>query len=60
MLAAEGMLKALSGEDMSKEYKDNNNDYDFGRVLQYCNNKTLHSHKLRCPDGQERNFSFDD
>lgn len=59
MLATEGMMKSLLGEDMSKDYKDYNNDHDFGKVLQYCNESDVPNRKLRCPDGQERCFSFD-
>lgn len=59
MLAAEGMLRSLAEEGQSQEYKDDNNDYDFGKVLQYCSSETPTPHKLRCSDGQKRNFSFD-
>lgn len=59
MLASEGLLKYLSGEDKPEDYKDYNNDHDFGKVLQYCSDDIVHDRKLRCSDGIERNFSFD-
>ena len=60
MLAAEGMLRSLSGDDKPKGYKNHNNDCDFGEVLQYCSDDTVHNRKIMCSDGCERSFSFDD
>lgn len=59
MLATEGMRRALSGEDKPKDYKNYNNDHDFGKVLQYGGVDVIQNRTLRCSDGQERNFSFD-
>lgn len=36
MLAVEGMLEALSGIDDTENYKNCNNDDDFGEVLEVC------------------------
>lgn len=52
------MLKALSAEETSKDYKDSNNDFDFSEVLKACATKTTSSHTLRFADGQEKAFSF--
>lgn len=60
MLIAKNMLGALSDETDIDEYKNNNDDFDFGKVLEFCSSNPVHSgHKLRCSDGQERIFSFD-
>lgn len=59
MLAAENMLKFLSNGDDKKDYKNCNNDYDFSEVLEFCGDTKVHSYKLRYPDGQEKEFSFD-
>ncbi|MCM1262559.1 MAG: hypothetical protein NC313_07525 [Butyrivibrio sp.] len=59
MLATEGLQKFLSGEDKPKDYKDYNNDHDFGKVLQYCGDGVVHNRELLCSDGQKRFFSFD-
>lgn len=52
------MLKALSAEEIPKDYKDSNNDFDFSEVLKSCGTKTISSHVLRFADGQEKVFSF--
>lgn len=60
MLAAKGMLESLSGTDNRNKYEDHNDDYDFGAVLEFCSDGTDVSRKIRCADGQEASFSFDD
>ena len=59
MLAVEGMLEALSREEGTENYKNCNNDEDFGAGLEVCGNG-VHMHKLMYSDGKERTFSFDD
>lgn len=61
MLSAKGLLDALSQEDVSTEnYKNSNNDKDFGKVLDsYEPADSAIGYMLRCPDGQERLFSLD-
>lgn len=59
MLAVEGMLEALSGKDDTENYKNCNNDDDFGEVLEICGSG-IHMHKIMYSDGIERTFSFDD
>ncbi len=59
MLAVEGMLEALSREGNTENYKNCNNDEDFGAVLEVCGNG-IHMRKLMYSDGIERTFSFDD
>ncbi len=54
------MLNSLSKEDNTNDYKDCNNDYDLGEVLEFCSGKTIQKHKIRYSDGQEKTFSFDD
>lgn len=60
MLAAKGMLKALSESENVEEYKNNNSDHDFSQVLQVCGGEIVQTRKIRYADGQEKNFSFDD
>lgn len=61
MLSAKGLLDALSQENVSTEnYKNSNNDKDFGKVLDsYEPVGSTNGYVLRCPDGQERLFSLD-
>ncbi|KAI4448494.1 hypothetical protein C823_003014 [Eubacterium plexicaudatum ASF492] len=61
MLQAKNLLDALAEKDTSDVY-DQNNDFDFGEVLKFCNSgqPKTQGHKLRYSDGQERTFSFDD
>ena len=43
-----------------KDYKNSNNDKDFGKVLDsYEPVGSTNGYVLRCPDGQERLFSLD-
>lgn len=56
MLAAENLLKIL--EDSNNEMKYPSNDYNFGKVMEFCNNDNVSECKLKCSDGQEREFSF--
>ena len=60
MLTTKGMQNFLSGDDKPKEYNNYNNDHDFGKVLQYCNDDSnMQNRELQCSDGQKRIFSFD-
>lgn len=61
MTQAHNLLDALKEQEHS-EVHDQNNDIDFGEVLQFCNlgQPKTQGHKLRYSDGQERSFSFDD
>lgn len=52
------MLKAISAEEVPKDYKDSNNDYDFSEVLKLCGTKITPINTLRFADGQEKVFSF--
>lgn len=55
MLAVEGMLEALSREEGTENYKNCNNDEDFGAVLEACDSG-VHMHKLMYSDGRENLF----
>lgn len=61
MLSAKGLLDALSQEDIFTEnYKNSNNDKDFGKVLDsYEPIGSTNGYMLRCPDGQKRLFAID-
>lgn len=59
MLAAEGLLNVLSVEIDDKDYKNDNNDYNFSEVLKHCGDHNTPAHALRYADGQEELFSFD-
>lgn len=61
MLQAKNLLDALVEKDTSDVYNQNN-DFDFGEVLKFCNSgqQKTQGQKLRCSDGLERTFSFDD
>ena len=61
MLQAKNLLDALAEKNTSDVY-DQNNDFDFGEVLKFCNSgqQKTQGHKLRYSDGQERTFSFDE
>lgn len=62
MLAANGLMEALLRSDSTDEYKDSNDDYDFGRVLEFCGataeGKKNSGRMIRYSDGEERAFSF--
>ena len=53
------MLKALLGEDSTEEFIECNDDMDFDEVLKFYGGEPT-QHKLRCSDGTERTFSFDE
>ena len=38
---------------------NNDNDYDFGEVLEFCNENTVSERKIRYSDGVERIVLFD-
>lgn len=62
MLSAKNMLNSLFEENNTKNgkpYNDYNDDYDFSRVLEFCNGNSVHKNKLRYSDGQEEIFSFE-
>ena len=60
MLASKNMLQSLS-EEHSENYKDSNNDCDFGKVLEFCasgeNDKC--DRAILCSDGEKRVLSFE-
>lgn len=57
MLIADNLLKELQNDTL--EYKNDNDDIDFGTVLNFYSSNATEP-RLRCSDGQERAFSFDD
>jgi len=61
MLAAKGLLESLSMKEEAENYKDCNDDHDFGKVLDFYGSSGIKTagHKLRYSDGQEKAFSFD-
>lgn len=60
MLASYDMLDLLSKINDDEPYQNHNDDEDFGKVLEECQDDKLTGHKLRCSDGKERVFSFED
>lgn len=61
MLAANNLLEALARNDEAENYTDSNNDYDFGKVLEfYKSTEPVNERNIRYSDGQEKHFSFDD
>ncbi|MCM1282508.1 MAG: hypothetical protein NC180_05470 [Muribaculaceae bacterium] len=60
MLAAEGLLKALSAdESYGDACKNYNNDTDFGSVLDfYGEESSMHGGMIRYSDGTEKEFTF--
>lgn len=62
MLAAKGLLEDLSKEEHVENYKDCNDDFNFGEVLDFCNDGNINKHGniLRYSNGQEKTFSFND
>jgi hypothetical protein len=56
MLAAENMLKALSEEKGTENYKDCNDDYDFSKVLELFEDDVDPTYEVACSDGQKRNL----
>lgn len=60
MLEASGLLEALSRSENSEPYITGREDHDLGEVLEFCfGGEAPKKHKLRCSDGTEREFSFD-
>ncbi len=58
MLAAGGLLEALSQTDNKDDYKNCNDDHDFSEVLMLFGDDVNKNREIRCSDGQKRNFSF--
>lgn len=57
MIAAEGMLEALSRTDNSQT--NIKEDWDLHEVLKFCSSSEPTSERrVRCSDGQEREFSL--
>ncbi len=56
MLAAENMLEELSGVGNKTKPE---NDYDVNKVLEFCSDGVAPRRKIRCADGQEKEFLFD-
>ncbi len=60
MLAAKGLLQALSDVEETKNYNDCNDDYDFGKVLELYMEPNMPEFEVMCSDGQKRSLLFDD
>lgn len=60
MLAAEGLLRALSEAEETKKYNDCNDDYDFGKVLELYVETDTTDCEVMCSDGQKRSLLFKD
>ncbi len=60
MLAMNELLKAFSEEDVDENYKNDNDDYDLGKVLEFCGGDTFSKHEIMYSDGKKRIFSFED
>ncbi len=58
MLAADGLLDALSKKDNEDGYKNCNDDHDFSKVLELLGDDVKKNREIRCSDGQKRTFSF--
>lgn len=56
MLAAENMFEELSGVGNKTKPE---NDYDVNKVLEFCSDGVAPRRKIRCADGQEKEFLFD-
>lgn len=56
MLAAEDLLKALSEKESEDNYKNYNNDHNFGDVLELYRDDTVHNLEVICSDGQKRDL----
>lgn len=50
------MLEELSGVDNKTKPE---NDCDVNKVLEFCSDGVASRRKIRCVDGQEREFLFD-
>ncbi len=50
------MLEELSGVGNKTKPE---NDYDVNKVLEFCSDGVASRRKIRCADGQEREFLFD-
>lgn len=61
MLAAGNMLNALESlnENQMEDCQNHNDDYDFGKVLEFYGGDATPRHKFRYVDGTEEFFSFD-
>lgn len=60
MLEIKSLLEALSDNEEMEQYQDDNDDYDFGKVLEFCSESTLRQHKIRYSDGTIKEISFDE
>ncbi len=58
MLAAKNMLSALESENVAEEYRNCNDDYDFGRVLECYGNEPESDYEVICSDGEKRSLLF--
>lgn len=58
MLAAKGLLDALSKTEEEETAKYENDDHDFGEVLKLYEG-TECCREIRYSDGKKRNISFD-
>lgn len=59
MLAAKDLLHSLDQMEQEKNYKCENDDFDFGEVLKFYAGNSTPNYKLRYDDAQADDFSFD-
>lgn len=62
MLKADNLLHDLNCMDDDCEYKSDNDDFDFGKVLEFCatpaQQESSAASGIRCSDGICRIFTF--
>lgn len=58
-MASNAMLDLLLKTSNNESYQNHNDDDDFGEVLEGCKDEHLIGKKIRCSDGKERVFSFE-
>ena len=56
MLAAKGLLQALSDAEEIEKYNDCNDDHDFGKVLELYIEPDEIDCEVMCSDGQKRSL----
>lgn len=60
MLSTGDMINLLSKTSDDECYQNHNDDEDFGKVLEGCKSESMSNNKIRCSDGKERVFSFEE
>lgn len=62
MLKADNLIHDLSSVESDCEYRSDNDDFDFGKVLEFCITPTQQGKNstsgIRCSDGVYRDFTF--